>query len=276
MRRPNAVAECSGLRPPELRMSDKRIADELVSVRSENEARFGHNFLKQVVCEFRFPTLVDLGTQKPPVSLVKALRRDYPILDSASEFTLSIGSPTAGTSRAHVFRASRGGWAVSLKDSSISLETKSYPGFKTFRERIAAVVAAASEIIDSDFFTRIGLRYINVIDHPHDPVRGWINSDLVAPLLSGSFRGVSDYGGKLQMTADDGGCLLQHGLKVATERAGDISLNYTIDIDCYRNESPVSEAVGLVDNLHRQAFDIFDWALGPDARAHLSSSLAKN
>lgn len=255
-------------------MTEKRTADDLVAVRSQNLGRYRRNFIRQVVCEFRFPTLLDLGTEKPPASLVKALRKDYPVLDTASEVRFSIGSSAPDSRQAHVFRSVKGDWAVSLKDDAIALESKNYPGFDVFRERAKQVVEAAAGVIDSDFFTRIGIRYINVVDKG-DPMAGWINPALVAPLSSKAFAGVNEYSGKLQLLADDGGCLLQHALAVTTRKDGGIHLEYTIDIDCYRNETVVVEALDVVDKLHAQGFDIFDWALGPAARDHLSADKVK-
>ena len=153
-------------------------ADSLVRSRSENVDRYKLNFLKQAVCELRFPTLVELGDSRPPAAMVTALRKDYPHLELANQVTIGVGTAT-GSSNAHLFRSSKLDWTVSLNQSALSIETTAYPGYPQMRERILRVVAAAAKIIDSDFFTRVGLRYINIIDVDEDPHEGWVNPELV-------------------------------------------------------------------------------------------------
>ncbi|UIF88565.1 TIGR04255 family protein (plasmid) [Cupriavidus necator] len=145
------------------------------------------------------------------------------------------------------------------------------------KERTLHVVEAASQVIDSDFFTRVGLRYINVVtSDTEDPVDEWVNPELTAPLLSQRFQGVQDYSGKLQLAAADGGCLLQHGIRLktlppTTGEAGKTVPSYYIDVDAYRTEVLIKDASAALDAMHKQAFEMFDWAIGDKAREYLSA-----
>lgn len=247
-------------------------ADSLVTPRNENVDRYKRNFLRQAVCEFRFPTLMELGSGRPPAAFVSAIRKEYPHMEQANELMLSMGtnSPSQSVS-SHIFRSAKLNWTVSLKESSFSVETTSYTTFAQMKERVSRVIDAAAKIIDSDFFTRIGLRYINVIDSVHDPVDGWVNPQLVAPLQSGALRGVQEYAGKIHVAAEDGGCLLQHGIHLKVQ-AGNKGLipEYTLDIDAFRNVVALNEALDALDGAHAQAFSMFDWAIGEAAREYLS------
>jgi uncharacterized protein (TIGR04255 family) len=246
-------------------------ADGLVPTRSENIDRYKLNFLKQAVCELRFPTLMELGDSRPPAAMVAALRKEYPHLELANQVTIGVGA-SAGTSNAHIFRSSKLNWTISLNQSSLSIETTAYPGFPQMRERILRVVDAAAKIIDSDFFTRIGLRYIDVIDVDEDPTDGWVNPALVQPILSRQFTGIQEYAGRLQLLADDGGCLLQHGIRIKqpTRDGKATPPEYLLDIDSYRNDVGLSDTAEALDAMHSQAFDIFDWSLGEKAKNYLS------
>lgn len=255
-------------------MSMKWNADDLVSARSENIDRYKRNFLKQAVCELRFPTLMELGEARPPAALVTALRKDYPHLELANEVMIGIGGGVPGGNNAHIFRSSKLTWTVSLKQSSLSIETKAYTEYAQLKERVLKVVAAAVKIIDSDFFTRIGLRYINVIDPDDaDPTDGWINPQIVQPLLSQKFTGIQEYAGRIQLNSDDGGCLLQHGIRLRqSRRDGNTQYpEYLLDIDAYRNDVVLADAESALDVMHSQAFDVFDWCLADKAREYLSS-----
>lgn len=247
-------------------------ADALVAVRSENVDRYKRNFLRQAVCELRFPTLMELGEPRPPTPFVTALRKEYPNLELANEVTLGLGGGTTGSNHSHIFRSAKLTWTVSLKQSALSIETIAYTDYAHMKERVLRVVEAASKVIDSDFFTRIGLRYINIIDSGTDPTDGWINPALTAPILSGHFLGIKDYAGKLQLATADGGCLLQHGLNLKAQHSGEAVLpEYLLDVDTYRNEVSLSDTGQALDAMHAQAFDIFDWAIGPKAREYLSA-----
>jgi uncharacterized protein (TIGR04255 family) len=206
------------------------------------------------------------------MAFVAAIRKEYPHMDHASEVTLAMvaSSPNQSTST-HIFRSSKLNWTVSLKENAFSIETTSYTTFAQMKERVARVIDAAVKIIDSDFFTRVGLRYINIIDSAHDPVKGWVNPQLVGPLQSGGFTGVQEYAGKIQVAAADGGCLLQHGIHLRPKSGTDaLAPEYMLDIDAFRNDVTVGDALDALDAAHAQAFSLFDWAIGDAAREYLS------
>lgn len=255
-------------------MTTERKADDLVTVKSANVDRYKRNFLKQAVCELRFPTLMELGEARPPVALVNALRKEYPHLELANEVTLGIAGGIPGSNNSHIFRSSKLNWTVSLKQSAISIETSSYTEYEQLKERVLKVVSAAALLIDSDFFTRIGLRYINTIDATDgNPAEGWVNPELVKPILGGKFVGINEYAGRLQLLGEDGGCLLQHGIRLKPPlRDGQPQYpEYLIDIDAYRNDVGVGDTASALDKLHSQAFNVFDWCLDSKARDFLSS-----
>jgi len=186
--------------------------------------------------------------------------------------TMGVGSASQATAT-HIFRSAKLNWTVSLKENAFSIETTSYTTFAQMRERVSLVVDAAAKIIDSDFFTRVGLRYVNVIDSSHNPVNGWVNPELIGPLHSGAFTGVQEYAGKVQVATADGGCLLQHGINLRPRTGqGELIPEYTLDIDAFRNVVSLGEALTALDSAHSQAFSLFDWAIGDAARDYLSKS----
>lgn len=246
-------------------------ADQLVALQSGSLDKYKLNFLKQVVCELRFPTLMELAEAHPPAALVSALRKEYPHMELASQVAFGVGAAT-GASNVHIFRSPKLTWTVSLSQSSLSIETTSYTSYAQMRERVLYVVAAASKIIDSDFFTRVGLRYINVIESNEDPRDGWVNSALTMPIMSDAFNGVKEYAGKLHLAAEDGGCLLQHGLRpLPVGKDGHlVPPEYLVDIDSYRNMVDIKDTSDALDAMHSQVFNVFDWSLGSKSRDYLT------
>ena len=248
-------------------------ADSLISFTSDSVGKFRRNYLKQAVFEVRFPTLFELAERKPPQAFVSALRKDYPHLELNNEFTLGINAQS-GADNVHILRSSKLQWVVSLKQSSLSLETSKYTSYKELRERAEKLIDAANKVIDSDFFTRIGLRFVNVIETaPNDVLEDWVNPLLVGPIVSGKiFSGVNELAGRIQVLADDGGCLLQHGLRHKNSSTDAVLPNYVVDIDSFRTDIEVAQSLPALDAMHAQSFLVFDWTLGTKARSFLSSS----
>ncbi|KLI96927.1 TIGR04255 family protein, partial [Luteimonas sp. FCS-9] len=166
------------------------------------------------------------------------------------------------------------GWLATIKHSSVSIENSGYDGYADLRRRVLQLVSAVEEIIESDVWTRVGLRYINAIDVHGDPAEGWVNDALVGPLQSDAFAVVSDYSGRIASAVDGGGCLLQHGLRFNEDQSGAENqyMTYVFDFDVYRNEVAVQDTAAALDDIHAQAFNLFDWCLGPKAREQLSAT----
>ena len=256
-------------------MSTTWSADSLVPFSAER-VQYKHNFLKQVVCELRFPLLPSLGGENPPLPFLTAVRKLYPHTDRANEITMSVGSSCSPSSMAHLFRSVKMDWTVSLKSQAISVETTRYTAYEGLRERVLQIVEAAREVIDSDFFTRVGLRYINVIPTAGSTMQDWVNPQLVGALVGVPFKGVSEHSGKLLLAVEDGGLLLQHGLKPKGAGSAPISEtlpmpDYVIDIDTFRAEVALADVGAALDAAHQQSYAMFDWALGPKARALLAN-----
>lgn len=252
-------------------------ADSLLTMPSTaNQGQYTRNYLQQTVCELRFPTLLSLADPRPPERFANALRKLYPIHGLVSEVTVNIGSPQHASSLGHQFKTASGHWAVSLKSNSLTVETNQYTRFEDLLARLRVVIDAALPVIDSDFFTRVGLRYINLVRTTGLGMTQWVNPQLTQSLDAQQFSGVAEYSGRLQLSAPDGGLLLQHGLahkqdNARAEPARPAQMpDYVIDIDAFRNEVAVDDVSLAVQRCHDQAFTLFDWSLGPLAKAHLA------
>ena len=166
--------------------------------------------MRLAVCELRFPTLLELETGSP-TAFQKAVRHEYPIYERATDIALNPGTVTGST--AHRFRSKSGKWTVSFRQSTLSLETTAYNSFDEFEKRLHFVVSAAAKTMDTDFYTRVGLRYVNAIEVSQDGLAGWVNDDLVGPLVQGVYgsvdlkasqevRGKTNLGGYMLLDTD--------------------------------------------------------------------------
>lgn len=260
-------------------MSTRRDADELVPLLPTHEGAFKRNFIKQAVCELKFPTLLALGGAQPPKAFVSALRKAYPLLELSKEVPLGFAENSAENGHSHVLKSSKQTWTVTLKKDAVLLETSRYTDFKEMRQRAEEVIKAVSPLIDSDFFTRVGMRYINSIATDGDtPLQEWINPTLIGPVEKNGFKGVAEFAGRFRLEADDGGCQLQHGLKnkdKAHAEDGVLVPDYVIDIDSYRSEVSLDEVLPTLDGMRLQIFSMFQWCLGPRAKEYLGQLEAR-
>lgn len=252
-------------------MSDIPPTDTFVVSASPRVDRYKRSFVTRTVCELKFPTLLELAERHPPAKFVSAIRQSYPTLEAAQEVSLNLGQGTHETTQAHIFRALKGGWVATLKHSSMSIEGQGYDGYPDLRRRVKQLIDAALPVIDAQVWTRVGLRFINTIACDGDPVHGWVNPELVAPILSDNFTKIGGFGGALQLGGDERGAVLRHQLQLGKANAdNEIEfIKYILDIDEYQTAVPIAETFDVLDKLHTESFNFFDWCLGEKARDYL-------
>ena len=251
-------------------MIEEAPIDAPLVIKSKNKERYARGFVTHIVCELRFPTILELANARPPAEFVRALRREYPILEASKEVTVNLGKGTSESRQAHVFRANKSGWWATLKHSSVAIESRRYSGYADFRQRVKRLVDAATPVVDSDLWMRVGLRLVNTISG--DPADDWVNPQLVGPIVGGDLNGFAAFGGAFQLGTDELGCSLRHQLQLTTsELEGDKPrVEYVVDIDAYQTDVDITATLSVLDDLHARAFDLFDWSLGEAARTHLS------
>jgi len=239
----------------------------LLNVPQAQPAHYARNFIRNAVCELRFPTIFEIEDQRPPNGFWRALRKDFPMHAVLSG--VQVGPASVAKANAHQFTSKRSRWSVVLKPSSITLETARYDSFKEFEAQLQTVLQAAKQTIDSDFFTRVGLRYINTLPCTAKDADGWINPSLVGPLVEGVYGDVEVHYQQVRGLTDCGGYTFQHGIGV--DAGQNVGKGYLLDFDFYSEEVAVEDALPVVRRLHQHEFSLFSWTLGDRARDYLTS-----
>jgi uncharacterized protein (TIGR04255 family) len=237
-----------------------------LAVPTAQPVSYARNFVKMAVCELRFPTLLELENQ-PPVGLQSALRKDYPFYEPGR--TVSIQPGAVGQEVVYTLLSKNRRWQIALKPSALTIATNHYSGFVELYERVDKVLHSTLDLLDTDFFTRVGLRYQNVLPTAQEELDGWVNPHLVSALTSGVLGTLDHYWQDIRGKSEVGGYLLRHGL------APDPPQNYALDIDFYAETVEAKDVMSLVRQMHAQSFSLFDWAIGPKAREHLGPSRPK-
>src|SRR5215472_14252029 len=248
-------------------MEPTRKGPKPLDVPESGSAHYSRNFIRLAVCELRFPTLFEIEAETPPLGFAKALRKEYPTHELLKNLNVNLGG--VAHSNAHAFRSKKGRWTVTLRAAALSLEASEYDSFDELAERLAFVLKAAEGTIDSDFFTRVGLRYINVVPCEPETAAEWINPALVAPLAAGTFGGVNEYWQRIQGPTSVGGYTFKHGVQV---EPGSPPREYLLDFDFFKEDVPLAETPDVVKRLHELEFSMFRWSLGPKAKEYLGAS----
>lgn len=241
-----------------------------LQVPSVRAAHFSRNFIRLAVCELRFPTLFELEADRPPLGLAKALRKEYPTHDFIKNVNINPGG--LAQANAHAFRSKKARWTVTLRAAAITLETAEYDAFAEFEQRLSFVLTAAASTIDSDFFTRVGLRYVNALPFDAREINSWVNPALVAALGDGVFGDVEEHWLRVRGPTAVGGYTFQHGLNASPRVQPP---EYILDFDFYREDVDLAEAVRVVRHLHELEFAMFNWSIGPKAKEYLGASTLK-
>jgi uncharacterized protein (TIGR04255 family) len=237
---------------------------QYLNVPNIDSVRYTHNFIKTAVCEFRFPTLLELE-EKFPVSLQKKLRKDYPNYSEQRGVTLSSDTAKVNDKR-YRFESKKHEWTVTLKPSTLSLETTHYTTFEDFSSRINVLLKIFKDFLDTDYFTRVGLRYINIIPIDNNDLTDWINPELTSLITSGVLGSSIDYRAEIHGIIPEGNFIFRHGTNKEEMEDGTLHrFNYFLDMDYYDEAIEYDNAYDLIDKYHKHNFSLFMWSLGRKA-----------
>jgi uncharacterized protein (TIGR04255 family) len=234
--------------------------------------RYARNFIKTAVCELRFPALLELET-KPPRAFQKEIRKTYPFYEPQI-VEMGSGSDDITRENRYLFRSKDKQWTVSVKSFSLALETSKYVDFEDFFQRLTALLERSREMIDADFFTRVGLRYINNVPLEDGIVDGWIRAELLSPLMGGVLGVPKSIASVVSGEMDGGFYTLRHGRK--DENAPDAKVQqYTLDFDYYAENVEAKDVPARVKQFNEINFALFSWCLGDKARKLLGEGRPK-
>jgi uncharacterized protein (TIGR04255 family) len=171
-----------------------------------------------------------------------------------------------------------GSWAALLNPDSVTLETRSYPGWGQMLSTIEAFAEAIAEVYDPSSEIRLGLRYVDQVPLP-DTWEGWkglIPDHLLGILIDPRFEdGILGSEQRVLLRLDEQiRCILRHGL-IATESDKPGS-GYLLDYDLFRENcggySADSVTAGA-DALHAYAGRLFRASITDELYAWLDGGL---
>lgn len=264
----------------------------------QRRVRYRNNPLEQVVVQVRFGAVLRLLAE-PPSAFQESVLADFPavqvIKTQGITFSMLPGSTPQHTAEvsAYLFSTADGHYTAEIKAESLTLTNTHYEGWEVFWGRFERLLKIFLELYPVGQISRIGLRYVDVVDRELNGLAGipWselICSELLGP-LSGTHIPPDDVGSAQTfylLSLDEGAALaLRGGLGVKQDSAAENGLNsprqvFVIDSDFHApREGYELQLSPNIDGLRSRFFDfnvqaggLFEWVakeklkavLGPD------------
>ena len=244
-------------------------------------AVFQKNPLAEVICQLRFPTILEIGAEEP-AAFQKQIRASYPIyskdhglgpvppqvvqLINQLQLPIQLGS---GQASAHKFATEDDGRFVSLNTGFIAVTKRNYLEWPAFRQEVEALLHAVEAVYEPAFYERIGLRYSNVIDKEGLGLSvHWdrlLNRDLIGMLGLGELKDdIRDINGNALIALSEvkGGFVnLRYGL--VTVDSGSPQ-SYFVDADFFTEErTGKDDVLDTLNVFRRHSGNLFRWAITP-------------
>lgn len=234
---------------------------------------YAKNPLIEVSFQVRFPRFLTIETE-PPSEFQKLVIGQFPIYEQRQVFQFSI-SVGAGPERSevhgkmHAFQSADRNATITLASDSLAVSCSRYSSWEDFLPLVTRALDAFHRTYRLPIFTRVGLRYVNVIAREDLGLsdRPW--SDLLQSYIAGAFLGPSlsetDFLAKTTILtaklSDGDHVLLRHGLVTQNETK---KIAYLIDSDFYNEEqrdAGLDTTLAVAGRLHTNSGRLFRWCI---------------
>lgn len=244
---------------------------------------YNRNPLVEVICQLRFPTILQVSAQ-PPAAFQEAIRHLYPVLEEKTQNPLAAFSAQlpnqvlnflhqglASPPRIYEFASADGSWRVSLTQDALALTAFDYKRWEDFKRMFKPAIDALLACYRPAFYSRIGLRYVDLIRRSALGLteRSW--HELVKPHVLGILG--TDLSARVQMVSGEavldlekvGQVRLRHGLRREAQQGLSAPEDcYVIDADFFVEARTETQHVDpSLDALNQQSGRLFRWCIQP-------------
>ena len=247
-----------------------------------SRVEYNNNPLEEVICQVRFPPILKIGTVLP-ADFQDEVRKQFPLYEAQPDGGIPLPNqvrellsgagigdllPTQAP-HLHRFSTEDTSRSISLQADFIALTVKDYKRWQDFRDQFRLVESKFRHLYEPSFYSRIGLRYRDVIARNELGLDGCSWGDLLNRDLVGLLQGedISSQVGqamtviRMQLPDIEGTQLtLRYGLAPDSNQ---FPLNsYTIDTDIFTEQKVVpNDCFDLLDRFNGVAGNIFRWAI---------------
>lgn len=254
---------------------------------------YRNNPLVEVVCQLRFPTILSISSE-PPAKFQEEIRGEYPwyeqqgppdVPDIPVEIRESLPTeirealPGFGLAQGPIsykFETEDRMRTITLAQDSVAVSENRYRQWDDFRAEVESAESILREIYAPSFYTRVGLRYRDVLDRGEYGLNSVPWSELLNPVFLGVLgsreiaQDVEQSQTRVLLTIPDvegGQVLLQHGIATRNDSGSPV---YLIDADFFtQNRCDHDVAFAAANKFNKWAGHLFRWAITDVLRATL-------
>lgn len=238
---------------------------------------YEYNPLIEVIAQIKFPTILKITSQEP-VDFQDSVRFEYPIFEASRNLQIPVElsnlltqfNSNIASDLTYQFKSEDLNWQLSLDKNSITLVTTKYERYEKFIERFQQAVEIFEKIYNPSFYSRIGLRYRDLIIRSklNIPNKTWIElipkyiaSELYTPEIEES---VINFIKNLQLRTEFGRVNFNHGLIQIRDLEKNIDETaYLLDSDFF-TEDKIERGENVwntFDKANRTARNLFRWSI---------------
>ena len=237
----------------------------------------------QVICQLRFPALLSIES-KPPVDFQERIRDSFPILEKLSS-GLPAGLPPEAIQAffgqnvpsSYNFLTADRLCSVTLSPEWIAFSSASYTKWEDFYKQLSMSLDALTDIYRPSFYSRVGLRYQNILDREtlglqeipwSQLLRKEILGELALPQFEKNLGQIANRTIQVSLPDGRGWLLMRHGLAQVEARKNPA---YMIDLDFFA-ETPTEavDAGAILANFNALAGNAFRWCITDTLRDALN------
>ena len=232
---------------------------------------YGRNPLNEVICQVRYPTILKIEGETPS-DFQEKIRRRFPGFERTrnplegkvpAEIMKVLGRPLGANS--YGFTTEDESTRITLASEALAVATSRYVQWSDFKADIVLALQALAEVYAPSSYSRIGLRYQNILQRSilgadaqwADLIRPELAAELTLEPWAAAAQTVQK---AIQCKINEGDAFtLQHGL---TDVEGSDERAYLLDFD-YFNETKteIADVDAVLDRLHGHSGNAFRWAV---------------
>ncbi|MBX3072876.1 TIGR04255 family protein [Candidatus Obscuribacterales bacterium] len=248
---------------------------------SERET-YKDNPLKEVICQLRHPAILKLETSSL-ADFQESFRHEYPVYtETRSQVPAEVARffpeafSIAASPVVHEFATKDKLWTIAVCRDFIALTSHKYLSWDDFEKRLNAITSRFVELYKPPYFTRVGLRYVNIIKREQLGLNdvGWhelLNHKIAGELSETDFKGAEFEGivKQLVIGLDDkhSKIRLQHGF---VAEGAQVEKHYLIDSDFYTEQQiEVNDVKKLLKYFNKESGNLFRWCISSKLRLAL-------
>jgi len=241
---------------------------------------YGRNPLDEVICQLRFPPILRIDAEIP-AAFQEKVRTFFSSCSETGQWNIEIPSEVqlpiapdivrqalqSSGVKNYEFSSEDGVWKINLTRTFVALTSKKYERWEKFKEKLEIPFQALIGVYSPEYFSRIGLRYVDIIRRSVMELDGVPWNELLQPYILGIAGSpnvgdsVVNFESKYELNLSDAASIVRMITKFVKAVDKD-EICFMIDSDFHNTQKqPVESVFDKLDYLNSRASRLIQWAI---------------